>query len=360
VEYTNESRDTYWARERRKNGRDQPYKVKFWGLGNEIDGPWQLGHKNAEDYVKFALEAAKAMRRVDNSILLIASGSSNFRPDSNWIGWNRTLLEGLRDNIDYISLHTYIGNRENDFERFLAASQDIDHRIEVVKGLILAAQSGRPATRPIYIAYDEWNVWYRARGSGEFETGRTRLEEIYNFEDALAMGMFFNSFFRHADIVKMANLAQIVNVIAPIFTNEKGLFLQPIYFPIAEYGKQRGNQALDVWTTGPTYKPAGRAPLAYLDVSSTYDKKNGAVYLNVLNRSKQMDIAAEIENQTGRLRENAQVWEMNHADLKAVHTFGADTKVRPVTRAVALKSSGQTFSYKFPAHSLTILRLQVN
>jgi alpha-N-arabinofuranosidase len=334
--------------------------VKYWGLGNEIDGPWQLGHKNSEDYVKFALEAAKAMRRVDSSIRLIASGSSNFRPGSDWIGWNRAVLEGLRDNIDYISLHTYIGNPENNFERFLAASQDIDHRIEVVKGLIQAAQSGRPVTRPIFIAYDEWNVWYRARGSSEFETGRTRLEEIYNFEDALAMGMFFNSFFRHADIVKMANLAQIVNVIAPIFTNEKGLFLQPIYFPIAEYGKQRGNLALDVWSAGPTYSIDKRAPIGYLDVSSTYDKKSGAVYVNVLNRSKSMNIAADIENQTGRLQDSAGVWELNNSDLKAVHTFGADTKVRPTTKTISLKQNAQRFRYTFSAHSLTILRLQVS
>lgn len=359
VEYVNESRDTYWARERRKNGRDKPYGVKYWGLGNEIDGPWQLGHKNAEDYTKFALEAAKAMRRVDDSIKLIASGSSNFGGNADWIGWNRTVLEKLRGTIDYISLHTYIGNRENDFERFLGASGEIEHRIRVVKGMIEAAASGRPTQRPIAIAYDEWNVWYRAWGSGgEHSIGRTRLEEIYNFEDALAMGMFFNAFFRHADVVKMANLAQIVNVIAPIFTNEKGLFLQPIYFPIAEYGRQRGNLSLDVWTRSPTYKVGGRE-LGYLDVSSTFDRKNGYVYLNVLNRSKANDIETEIESQSGKPGATASAWEMNHADLKATHTFGADAKVRPATRTVPLRLNGASFRYTFPAHSLTILKLKI-
>ncbi len=112
VEYTNEAANTYWAQQRRKNGRDQPWGVKVWGLGNEIDGPWQLGHKNAEDYAKFALEAAKAMRREDGSIRLIASGSSNFGPGADWVGWNRTVLERLKTEIDYISLHTYIGNRD--------------------------------------------------------------------------------------------------------------------------------------------------------------------------------------------------------------------------------------------------------
>lgn len=357
VEYVNESRHTYWADQRRKNGRDKPYGVKYWGLGNEIDGPWQLGHKNAEDYTKFALEAAKAMRRADESIALIASGSSNFRGD--WVTWNRVVLERLKSEIDFISLHTYIGNRENNFERFLAASADLDERIEVVEGLIRAAQAGAANPRPIHIAFDEWNVWYRARGGGEFATGRTRLEEIYNYEDALAMGMFFNSFFRHANIVTIANLAQLVNVIAPIFTNEKGLFLQPIYFPIAEYGKQRGNVALNALVTSPEYEVPGKGKLKYLDVSASYDGKGKAVYLNVLNRGENMDISARIDNVEGKPDAQVDVWEMNHAGLKATHTFGDDHKVRPVTRTVRVSLRANGFTYTFPRHSLTILKLKL-
>jgi alpha-N-arabinofuranosidase len=360
VEYTNESRDTYWARQRRKNGRDKPYNVKYWGLGNEIDGPWQLGHKNAEDYSKFALEAAKAMRRVDPSIKLIASGSSNFGPRADWIGWNRQVLDVLRNEIDYISLHTYIGNRENNFERFLGASaEDVDQRIRVTKGLIEAAQSAQARPRPIYIAFDEWNVWYRARGSSEHATGRTRLEEIYNFEDALAMGMFLNAFIRHADIVKMANLAQIVNVIAPIFTNKEGLFLQTIYFPLAEYAKQRGNTALDLLVASPTYKIDNRPPIGYLDATATYDSKARAVFLNVLNRSEKMDIVAKVDSAEGRLGDTADIWELNHPDLKATHTFGADSAVRPKLRKANLQPTAGGFTYTFPKHSLTLLKLAV-
>ncbi len=280
VEYCNESRHTYWADQRRKNGREEPYKVTYWALGNEIDGPWQLGHKSAEEYARFALEAAKAMRAVDRNIKLVASGSSNYGAD--WIGWNRTVLNTLRNTVDYIAIHTYISNRDNDLERFLGWSQTIDNYIDVTAGLIKQAQSGQANPRPIYIAYDEWNVWYRA-----FE--RERLEEVYNFEDALAMGMIFNSFFRRADIVKMANLAQMVNVIAPIMTNKQGLFLQPTFFPIVEYGKQRGNTSLDVWVSAPTYSIANRRPLRYLDVSATYNAGEQMIYLNVLNRSKDKD-----------------------------------------------------------------------
>src|SRR5262249_8932757 len=153
--------------------------------------------------------------------------------------------------------------------------------------LIKQAQSGQPQPRPLYIAYDEWNVWYRA-------FNREKLEEVYNFEDALAMGMFFNSFFRHADVVKMANLAQIVNVIAPFMRNRQGRFLQPFYFTTVEYGKQRGNAALDVGVSAPTYRVGNRPPLKYLDVSATYNPQERAIYLNALNRSKDKDLATRI------------------------------------------------------------------
>src|SRR3989441_6176546 len=350
VEYCNESRHTYWADQRRKNGREEPYKVKYWALGNEIDGPWQLGNKSAEEYAKFALETAKAMRLVDRDMKLVACGSSNYGAD--WIAWNRTVLSTLRNQADYIALHTYINNRDNDLERFLGWSQTIDHYIEVTAALIRQAQSGQANPRPIYIAYDEWNVWYRTGN-------REKLEEIYNFEDALAMGMFFNSFFRHANVVKMANLAQMVNVIAPIMTNKQGLFLQPIYFPIAEYGKQRGNTSLDVWVSAPTYQIQNRPPLRYLDVSASYNAKEQAVYVNVLNRSKDRDISTRLENQEGQMESTIGVWEMNKPDLKATHTFGNDQKVRPVTRTITATLQHNAFSYPFPAHSLTILRLRL-
>ncbi len=350
VEYTNSAKPTYWANQRRKNGRDQPYNVKYWGLGNELDGPWQLGHKNADEYAKFALEAAKAMHGIDPTIKLIASGSSNYGPNADWIGWNRTVLQTLRNEIDYISLHTYINNRANDLEQYLGvAQQNVERYIDVTRGLIREVRAG-PNPRPIAIAYDEWNVWYRT-GNKE------KLEEIYNFEDALAMGMFFNTFFRNADVVKMANLAQMVNVIAPIMTSDKGLFLQPIYFPIAEFGKQRGNAALDVWLSSPTYKLPNRPDEpTYLDVSATYDRDNRRVFLNVLNRSKDKDIASSIETGSA-VQADAAVWQMNHSDLKATHTFGDDQKVRPKTSTVALTAEKGAVRYTFPAHSLTILRL---
>jgi alpha-N-arabinofuranosidase len=351
VEYTNSDKKTYWAEQRRKNGRDKPWNVKYWALGNEIDGPWQLGHKNAEEYSKMALETAKAMRAVDSSIKLVASGSSNYGANADWIGWNRTVLQTLRNQADYIAIHTYIANRENDVERYLGGWQlTVDRYIETTAALISEVRAG-PNPRPIHIAYDEWNVWYRTGN-------REKLEEVYNFEDALAIGMFFNSFFRHADVVKMANLAQMVNVIAPIMTNKQGLFLQTTFFPLAEYAKQRGNTALDVWVSSPTYRIQNRPQdVTYLDVSASYNPAAKQVFLNVLNRSKDKDIPTTIDNQEGAVDPQAGVWQLNHQDLKATHTFGDDKKVRPVTRTTTLTAQNGALTYTFPAHSLTVLRL---
>ncbi len=349
VEYVNEDKHTYWADLRRRHGRDAPYGVTYWALGNEIDGPWQMGHKNAEDYAKMALEAGKAMRAVDPSIKLVASGSSNYGAD--WIGWNRTVLRELRNLVDYVAIHTYINNRADNLEQYLGQSHlNVERYISVTEALIREVRTGANP-RPIHIAYDEWNVWYRTGN-------REKLEEIYNFEDALAMGMFFNAFFRHADSVKMANLAQMVNVIAPIMTNEQGLFLQPIYFPIVEYGRQRGNTSLDVWVASPTYRIQNRGPeIGYLDVSASRNAATGEVFLNVLNRSQTRDLVTSIET-GGYAVSSASVWQMNHDDLKATHTFGDDQKVRPVTRQESVSTSDGGFRHTFPAHSLTILRLR--
>jgi alpha-N-arabinofuranosidase len=352
VEYTNSKQPTKWANERRKNGRDAPWNVKYWALGNEIDGPWQMGHKNVEDYTKFALEAAKAMKATDPTIKLIASGSSNYGAD--WRLWNRTVLQTLRNQIDYIALHTYINNSANDFERYLGtAQQNVDLYIETTANQIKEVQTG-PNPRPIYIAYDEWNVWYRT-GNAQ------KLEEIYNFEDALAMGGFFNSFFRRADIVKMANIAQLVNVIAPIMANKQGIFLQPIYFPIAEFSKQRNNVSVDALVQSPTYKLPNRPVEAkYLDVSATWNASGSILTLNVLNRSKDKDFTTTITTQDRTPEATVGVWQMNHPDLKATHTYGDDQKVRPTQKSQVLTATGNSLTYTFPAHSLTILRIKAN
>ena len=164
VEYCNSAQDTAMTRLRKQNGRQEPWKITYWGLGNEMDGPWQMGHRTADDYGKFALEAAKLMKLTDPSIKLIAAGSSNFGNGVDWTGWNRTVLEYLKPQVDYLSLHMYVDNFANDFDEFLASSMILDARIKTAEGIINAALADLTPRRKIYIAWDEWNVWYRARG----------------------------------------------------------------------------------------------------------------------------------------------------------------------------------------------------
>lgn len=351
VEYVNESRDTFWARQRRKNGRDAPYGVKYWGLGNEIDGPWQMGHKTAAEYAAFALEAARVMRRADPSIKLVAVGSSNYNAGADWIGWNRTVLDKLKNEIDYLSLHMYVPpRRDQPLEEFLSATRDLDDRIEIVEGLIRAARAGAAGARPIAIAFDEWNVCCRTSTGNDRDVSKHGLEERYGFEDALAMGMFLNSFVRHADTVKMANLAQLVNALAPIYTSPKGLFKQPIYFPIAEYGKQRGNLALDAFVQA----PAVNGGMPALDVSVSWDAKARRAFLNVLNRSSSQDVTAAIDFGGAAHRPAAGVWQMAHPDLKATNDFGREA-VEP--KAWTLSLPAGPLRYTFPKASLTILQV---
>ena len=337
------------TRLRKQNGRAQPWKVTYWGLGNEMDGPWQMGHRSAEDYGKFALEAAKLMKLTDPNIKLIAAGSSNFGPGSDWTGWNRTVLEYLKRHADYLSLHMYVGNRENDFGDFLANSVELGDRITTAEGIIRAALSGEPRDRRIYIAWDEWNVWYRARGSRQ--RGRRILEERYNLEDALVVATFLNTFVNHSHIVKIANLAQLVNVIAPIFTNEEGLFLQTIYYPLALFANNTKGKALELFVDCPRYSTRRHGDVAYLDLSAAFD--NGTLVVNAVNRNKDQPVEAEFQLEDKQFSGAVAIAEVNAPDIKAENTFGS-TVVE--TRERSASAEGRRFRYRFPAHSYTMLK----
>ena len=349
VEYCNSSEATAMTKLRAKNGHPQPWKVTYWGLGNEMDGPWQMGHRSAEDYGKFALEGAKLMHWTDPSLKLIAAGSSNFAPAADWTGWNRTVLEYLKNHVDYLSLHTYVGNTSNDYYEFLASSLLLDDRTKTAEGTIRAALSGMPATKKIYIAWDEWNVWYRARGNKE--RGRQILEEHYNLEDALVIATFLNTFINNAHIVKIANLAQLVNVIAPIFTSPTGLYLQTIYYPLALFAANSRGVALQVFVNAPTYKSKSFDEVPYLDVSAAQD--GDTLVLNVVNRHRDDAIEADIEAQDARFSGAYEISEVNGPDIKSENNFDA-SPVKTIRRSV--KGDGARMHVTLPPHSYTMIK----
>ena len=352
VEYCNSAEDTAMTRLRKQNGRRDPWKVKYWGLGNEMDGPWQMGHRSAEEYGKFALEAAKLMKWTDPSVKLIAAGSSNFGPGSDWTAWNRTVLEYLRQHADYLSLHLYVGNRTDDYEDYMASSVELDQRIKTAEGIIDAALSGQPGNRRIYIAWDEWNVWYRARGSQQ--RGRRILEEHYNLEDALVVATFLNSFVNHAHIVKIANLAQLVNVIAPIFTNDKGLYLQTIFHPLQMFANNTKGKSLQLFVESPKYKSKRFDDVPYLDLSAGYD--NGQLVLNVVNRHGTQAIATEFEMEDKQFSGAVAVSEVNGPGIKSENDFDKTT-VNTVNRSATAEA--RTLRHSFAPHSYTMLKVKV-
>jgi alpha-N-arabinofuranosidase len=349
VEYCNLADGTAMTDLRRKNGRDKPWKVKYWGLGNEMDGPWQMGHRSAEDYGKFALEGAKLMKWTDPSVKLIAAGSSNFATREGWTEWNRTVLTYLKDHTDYLSLHSYVGDRENDYLAFAASALDLQDRIRTTEGIIRSVVAPQ-SRRPIYISFDEYNVWYRARGEGK-EAGRRILEEIYDLQDALVVATMLNTFVNHAHVVKIANMAQLVNVIAPIFTNEKELFLQTIYFPLQLFSANVHGTALEVFVVSPTYATKRFDKVPYLDVSASLD--GGAVMLNVVNRHPDRDIEAEIEPQDARFAGALDIATVNGPALKTTNGFGSEN-VKTVKSTESLRGSKAV--YRFPAHSFTQIK----
>jgi alpha-N-arabinofuranosidase len=352
VEYVNCAEDTATTRLRKQNGRRDPWKVTYWGLGNEMDGPWQMGHRSAEDYGKFALEAAKLMKWTDPNIKLIAAGSSNFGPGVDWTAWNRTVLEYLRNHADYLSLHTYVGNQNNDYYDFLTSSIVLAERIKTAEGIIRQALSGAQGNRRIYIAWDEWNVWYRARGSKE--RGRRILEERYNLEDALVVATFLNTFVNNAHIVKIANMAQLVNVIAPIFTNEKGLFLQTIYYPLQLFANNTRGKALELLVDAPKYKARRVDEVPYLDASAGHD--NGTLVLNVVNRHRDQPIETDFVLEDKQFSGPVQVTEVNGRDIKAENNFDSTT-VRAVERSA--HADGHRLHCRLSPHSYTMLKAKL-
>jgi alpha-N-arabinofuranosidase len=364
VEYCNVKEGPYYAELRKKHGYPEPYNIRYWSLGNEMDGPWQMGHLSAEDYCKKAREAAKLMVRTSPDIKLVAAGSSNYREGADPDHWNETILTELKDVIDYIALHIYVGNPDSNYYNLMSTPLVLEQRTRIVKGMIdrVMQTANRPNRNPIYIAWDEYNVWYRAR-RGASARGRNALEEKYDLEDALVIAEFLNAFIRNADVVKMANMAQLVNVIAPIFANESGMFRQTIFYPLQVFSNQVYGTSLDVfvdcktYSTGKFFLGLGETTtqqnnVPYLDVSSTY--KDGELMISVVNRNKDEVIATDIISQNGDFAGAFSIYEVNGPNIWSANDFDKEnvkTTIKP-----SVNVNGTKFTYNFPPHSFTLLK----
>lgn len=350
LEYCNGANDTSLVKLRKQHGYEQPHNVKYWGIGNEVDGPWQIGYKTPEEYARTYLEYAKVMKWTDPTIKLLAAAVSVW--EHSWVERTQLLLEQAGKHIDYMALHWYVGNdskrgfADDDFESYMAISELLEDRLTAYEGLIRALRLENRLEHDIPISVDEWNVWYRVQNEG-------KLEEIYNLEDALVVGMHFNAFIRHAQSVKMANIAQIVNVIAPIFTSPEGLVLQTTFHPFEVYSQTCGDTALDVHWSGDTFESAAKGALRVLDISATLAKRDKKLTVYVVNRSRNRESEAEIRLTDARFAGPVEAHVVNGPDIKATNTFDDPNNVS--TRRGSLTAAGQTFTHMFEPHSVTAL-----
>ncbi|WP_157014348.1 arabinosylfuranosidase ArfA [Mesorhizobium xinjiangense] len=291
VEYVNHPSGSYWSDLRRSHGVEEPYDVKMWCLGNEMDGPWQIGHKEAKEYGRLADETAKALRGLTPDAELVVCGSSNDGMPT-YPEWERVVLEECYENVDYISLHKYFGNKSSDTLNYFGKIEETGRYIQAIGGAIDYVKAKKRAKNDVFICFDEWNVWYHNRDEDsrrvkewDWPEAPALLEEDYNIEDALFVGGLLNEFIRRSDRVRIACIAQLVNVIAPIRAERGGpAWKQTIYYPYqfaSLYGRGR---ALRVSVDGPTYDCRVADDVAYLDIAAVHDAREGFVNLFVLNR----------------------------------------------------------------------------
>jgi len=375
VEYCNVPSGTKWSELRRSHGYAEPHAVKYWCVGNEMDGPWQIGHMPAREYGIKAADAARQMRVIDNSIKLIACGSSGpFMPT--YIDWDRTVLEECYEDVDGISLHRYWGNTEetnNDSSKYLAMNLAMDRQIQEIVSVCDTVRARKRSGKQLFLSFDEWNVWYRARTGDAVDGHRKQaphlLEEPYNLEDALLVGGLVNSLIRHSDRVKVACLAQLVNVIAPIMTNENGIMRHSIYYPYSWAIKYAQGRALSVSPQGPTYEVAslgrpiesiglpvpGFGDVPYLDVVATLDPANKTAAIFLLNRDLEKERDLQITWHDLTPARVTAFETITGKDLKAVNTFADPQRVKP--QSLENPKIGSKISLKLPARSYSVLSL---
>ncbi|QPL05067.1 MULTISPECIES: alpha-N-arabinofuranosidase [Actinomyces] len=344
LEYTNGVCSTEYADKRRANGHEDAYNVRMWCLGNEMDGPWQVGHKNAEDYAYLAGSTARAMKMIDQDLELVACGSSAWEMPT-FGDWERTVLELNYDEVDFISMHRYVDPDTQDRASFLAAGYDMDRFIEGIIATADAVGAKKRSTKKIQISVDEWNVWRLSKWNSiehgfdpaDWPVAPKRIEDVYTAADALALGGMLISLLRHADRVKTACIAQLVNVIAPIMTEKGGrAWRQTTFHPFAIGSRIARGTAYDAVVETASTPTERYGDVDQVDAVVTWDKETGTGSLLALNRSltDSADLTAALASLGVSRVIEAQI--LAPADLDAVNTADEPDAVVPVSHPVAI------------------------
>lgn len=359
LEYCNFPRGTYYSDMRRKNGFEKPFGIKTWCLGNEMDGRWQLGSKTAYEYGRLAFQTGFAMKELDQNIELVACGSSNL-----WMPtfgeWEETVLNEAYEVIDYLSLHSYYGNYDNDTASYLACSLDMDRFIKTVVGICDKVQAEKKSDKQINLSFDEWNVWFHSNEADKklerWQVAPPQLEDVYTFEDALVVGCLLITLLKNCDRVKIACLAQLVNVIAPIMTENGGdVWAQTIFYPFMHTSKFGRGKALNIKTECETYSTERVFDVPFVESVAVLND-DGGVTVFAVNRSLDENITLSLDlsgfDNTYKIEEHI-ILENN--DLKAVNTVDNKYNVKPYSADVSCENIENII---LPKHSWNVIRLK--
>lgn len=359
LEYCNFPSGTYYSDMRRKNGFDKPFGIKTWCLGNEMDGRWQLGSKTAYEYGRLAFQTGFAMKELDRNIELVACGSSNL-----WMPtfgeWEETVLNEAYEVIDYLSLHSYYGNYDDDTASYLACSLDMDRFIKTVAGICDKVQAEKKLDKQINLSFDEWNVWFHSNEADKklerWQIAPPQLEDIYTFEDALVVGCLLITLLKNSDRVKIACLAQLVNVIAPIMTENGGdVWAQTIFYPFMHASKFGRGKAMNIKTECETYSTDGVFDVPFVESVAVLNNEGGVTVFAV-NRSLDEDIKLHLDlSGFKKLYEIEEHIILENSDLKAVNTVSNKDNVKPYS---ADKNCEDIDNILLPKHSWNVIRLK--
>jgi alpha-L-arabinofuranosidase len=360
IEYCNHPGGTELSELRHAHGHEKPHDIKFWCLGNEMDGPWQICRKTADEYGRAALETAKVLRMVDPTITLAACGSSN-HDMATYGHWENTVLDHCFDEVDFISLHTYFENKLDSTEEFFGNIDVMDLFIKEIVAVADGVAARKHSRKQIMLSFDEWNVWYKSRSISDLrkpgwpEAPRL-IEEVYNHEDALVNGGALITMMNNADRVKTACLAQLVNVIGPIMTEPGGpAWRQTIFHPFALTSRHAHGRVLKPVIDSPTYEAKTFPEIAYLCASVVDDETTGRTAVFAINRhlTDEMTLTIELRG-LGSERKLVECLELHHANMKATNTREAPDTVKPVNNP-RLEIQGETLTVRLKPGSWNVI-----
>ena len=358
VEYCNHKSGSYWADLRRSHGVEEPHNIKLWCLGNEMDGGWQMGAKTAVEYGRTALEASKMMKWTSPGIETVLCGSSS-RNSPTFGTWETESLDIAYDSVDYVSLHQYYDNRPDDTPSFLAKTLELDEFIYSVICAVDYVKSKKRSKKTINLSFDEWNVWYHSNNIPyeRWSVAPPRLEDIYIFEDALMIGSMLITLLRHCDRIKIACLAQLVNVIAPIFTKTGGgVFEQTIYFPFMHLSNYGRGVALMPLVDCPKYDCKEFTDVPYLEAIATFDEEKDEMTVFCVNKSMDENVVLDLKLMDFDGYKPVEFISMDGYDKKTENTFDK-VVVRPHDNPVP-EADGSDVTVNLAPFSWNVIRFK--